>query len=76
MERYRIEVRGEDGKLDFDKENEKRKEHPYLFSMTSFSIDQLCHYASFGQGRNNPIGPTELSSFMKDIGVSYRIKYW
>lgn len=71
-----IEVRDEDGKLDFRKEDEVKKQHPYLFSKPTFTIDQLCYYMSFGQGRNNPSGPMQLAAFMKEIGASYRVKYW
>ena len=74
--KYIIEVRDESGKLDFEKEKEIKKLHPYLFSKKTFTIDNLCYYMSFGQGRNNPSGPMQLADFMKQIGVSYRVKYW
>lgn len=75
-EKYIIEVRDESGQLDFAAEIEKKKEHPYLFSKREFSIDDLCYYASYGQGRDNPSGPMELFDFMKSIGISYRRKTW
>lgn len=74
--KYIIEVRDENGKLDFVKEKEVKKAHPYLFQKATYSIDDLCYYASYGQGRNNPSGPMQLPEFMKSIGVSYRVKYW
>lgn len=74
--KYIIEVRDADGKLDFRKEEEVKKAHPYLFSKREFTIDDLTWYASYGQGRNNPSGPSELPAFMKGIGISYRVKYW
>jgi len=74
--KYLIEVRDDKGKLDFKKELEVRKNHPFLFSKQYFTIDDLCYYMSFGQGRNNPGGPTQLLVFMKSIGATYRIKYW
>jgi hypothetical protein len=75
-DRYIIEVRHADGSLDFDGELRKRKEHPYLFEKHHYSIDNLCYYASYGQGRNNPSGPMELPAFMASIGISYRKKTW
>lgn len=74
--KYIIEVRDENGKLDFRKEDEVRKIHPYLFSKQTFTIDDLCYYMSYGQGRNKPSGPMQLPEFMKSISVSYRFKYW
>ena len=74
--KYIIEVRNEVGQLDLEREKEVAQAHPYLFSKTTFTIDDLCHYASYGQGRNNPSGPMELPKFMQEIGVSYRQKYW
>ena len=71
-----IEVRDSDGRLDFEIEKIKRKEHPYLFSKQTFSIDDLCYYMSFGQGRDAPKGPMELPAFMGSIGISYRVKTW
>ena len=73
-ERYIIEVRDKDGKLDFEKEKIKQKEHPYLFSKVEFSIDNLCYYMSYGQNRNNPSGPFQLGAFMESIGISFRKK--
>ena len=75
-ERYIIEVRDAKGHLDFDAEKTKRVEHSYLFSKQLFSIDNLCYYASYGQGRNNPTGPMQLKTFMDEIGITYRRKTW
>ena len=75
-EKYIIEVRDKEGKLDFRSEDVKRKEHPYLFQKMTYTIDELCYYASYGQGRNNPGGPQELPGFMDSIGISYRRKTW
>jgi len=74
--KYIVEVRDANGQLDFRKEEEVRKAHPFLFSKTEFTIDTLCYYASYGQGRNNPSGPMELPAFMKSIGATYRQKTW
>ena len=76
MIKYIIEVRDKNGKLDFIKEKKTRKAHPYLFSKQTYSIDNLCYYASYGQGRDNPSGPMDLPKFMTEIGVSYREKTW
>ena len=73
---YIIEVRDSEGKLDFESERIKQKEHPFLFSKSEFSIDDLCYYMSFGQGRNQPSGPLELPAFMQSIGITYRAKTW
>ena len=75
-EKFIIEVRDNDGKLDFEKEEVKRKEHPFLFSKPTFSIDDLCSYMSFGQDRENPSGPFQLTAFMESIGISFRKKTW
>lgn len=74
--KYIIEVRDGKGRLDLEMEKQKRKEHPFLFSRLTFTMDDLCYYASFGQGRNCPIGPMKLKKFMDEIGVSYRPKTW
>ena len=75
-EKYIIEVRDENGKLDFEKERVKQKEHPFLFSKREFTIDELCYYMSYGQGRNQPSGPMELPAFMESIDICYRRKTW
>jgi hypothetical protein len=74
--KFIIEVRDSAGRLDFANEKIKRKEHPFLFSKREFTMDELCYYAAFGQGRNRRIGPMNLGEFMKEIGVSYRQKTW
>ena len=74
--KYIIEVRDEEGKLDFEAEELRKKEHPYLFSKKTFTIDQLCYYMSFGQNRDKPSGPMEVEAFMMDIGITYRRKTW
>jgi len=77
MYKYIIEVRNNDGSLaSLSEEEKKRQEHPYLFSKEEFTIEELCYYASFGQGRDVPTGPLDLPKFMQDIGISYRIKSW
>lgn len=75
-QKYLVEVRDEQGRLDFRKEDEVRKAHPYLFEKREYKIDDLEYYASYGQGRNTPMGPLELPAFMKSIGVTYRPKTW
>ena len=74
--KYLVEVRDAEGNLDFEAEKVVKKEHPYLFSRQYFSIDNLCHYASYGQGRDKPTGPMDLGKFMKKIGVTFRPKTW
>jgi hypothetical protein len=37
--KYLVEVRDADGKLDFRKEEEVRKAHPFLFSKANFTLD-------------------------------------
>lgn len=76
MDKYIVEVRNDQGQLDMEKEQILRKKHPYLFLHPSYTLDDLCRYASYGQGRDNPVGPLGLGAFMKEIGISYRIKYW
>ena len=76
MKRYIIEIRDADGNLDREAEREKKQAYPYLFSKATYSIDHLCYYASYGQGRNKPLGPLELGEFMNSIGISYRQKTW
>ena len=51
VQKYIIEVRDLEGNLDFELEKQTRVAHPYLFSQSTFTIDDLCHYASYGQGR-------------------------
>ena len=70
--KYIIEARNLEGNLDFELEKQIRAAHPYLFSKPAFTIDDLCHYASYGEGRDTPSGPLELPAFMRSIGVSYR----
>jgi hypothetical protein len=74
--KYIIEVRDEAGNLDFAKEREVRNQHPFLFSKQEFTFDKLLWWASFGEGRNAPIGPVDLPEFMKSLGVTYRVKTW
>lgn len=75
-QKFIIEVRDSEGKLDPSSEEVKRKEHPYLFHKSTFTIDELYYYASFGQDRHKPIGPFGLKDFMDSIGITYRPKTW
>jgi len=75
-DQYIIEVRDKDNNFDFKKWEKQEKEHPYLFSKPTFSIDELCYFMSFGEDRDTPSGPLELAEFMKGIGISYRMKTW
>jgi len=76
-EKYIVEIRDENGQLIYGEKEEKiRKSHPFLFSKQEFTIDELCYYASYGQGRNTPIGPQRLWEIMDSFGVSYRKKTW
>jgi hypothetical protein len=75
-DKYIIEVRDEQGQLDFRAEDVKRLEHPFLFSKPEFTMDDLTYYISFGQGRDIPSGPMELPAFMEEAGISYRKKTW
>ena len=74
--KYLIEVRNEKGDLDFEAEKQRKIDHPYLFSKSTFSMNNLCYYMSFGQGREIPKGPLGLPEFMESIGISYRVKTW
>lgn len=76
MDKYIIEVRDKEGKLDFRLEEEKRKEHPYLFKKETYTIDELCGYASRMQEWSPAVGPMSLGIFMTKIGIHYRVKYW
>lgn len=60
----------------FGGEQKKKEEHPYLFTKDEFTMNELCRYMSFGQGRDNPSGPMQLQAFMDSIGIIYRHKYW
>jgi len=73
---YLVEVRDTEGRLDFTGEQKVRKEHPYFFSKREFTMDDLCYFMSFGEGRDNPSGPVQLDAFMKEMGVTYREKTW
>lgn len=75
-QKYIIEVRNENGGLDFEKEREIMKIHPYLFSKQGFTIDELCYYCSFGQNRDLPVGPMNVGEVLNSFGVSFRVKYW
>lgn len=76
MKKYIIEVRDENGQLDFRAEDKRQKEHPFLFSKMEYTIDELCYYMSYGQGRDKPSGPMQLDESMNSIGVTYRRKTW
>lgn len=76
MDKYIIEVRDSEGKLDSEKEKELRKSHPEFFTKPHYNIDELTWKASYAGGRNKAMGPMELPEFMDSIGLSYRVKYW
>jgi len=73
---YIIEVRNENGELDFKAKAQKKIDHPYLFSRSTFTLFKLVYYMSFGQDRDTAKNPADLPKFMKDIGISYRVKTW
>lgn len=74
---YMVECRHADGKLMTSKESEEiRKKHPFLDQCRSFTMDELCYYMSYGQGRNQPSGPMDLPAFMESIGFTYRKVTW
>lgn len=50
--------------------------HPYLFSKASFAIDELCHWASFGESREQPCGPSETFAMLSAFGLPAREKTW
>jgi len=75
-DQYIIEVRDSENNFDFEKWKRKEQEHPYLFSKSTFSMDELCYFMSFGEDRDEGKGPQELAEFMKSIGISYRMKTW
>ena len=74
--KYLVEVRDAKGALDFKKEVEMRKEHPYLFSKSVYTIDDLCYYVSYGKPKQGPSGPKETHSYLQSIGISVRVKTW
>lgn len=76
MKTYIIEVRDANGKLDFQAEWCMMAVHPFLFRKHEYTMDELCWWASYGEGRNKALGPMELGAFMKGIGVTYREKTW
>jgi len=75
-QKYLVEVRGADGHLDFKKEDELRKAHPYIFSKSEFTQDNLTWWASYGEGRIKPSTFAEARKFLADLGVSIRPKTW
>lgn len=74
--KYLVEVRDAKGQLDFKKEEEVRKAHPFLFSKMFFTIDELAWWVSYGEGRNQPSGPSEVRTFLANIGACIRPKTW
>ena len=74
--KYLVEVRDANGQLDFRKEDALRKTHPFLFSKRHFTIDELAWWVSYGEGRNQPSGPSEVRTFLANIGFSIRPKTW
>jgi len=49
---------------------------PYLLSKTYFTIDELAHWVSFGEGRSKPCGPTETFAFLRELGLPAREVTW
>lgn len=74
--KYLVEVRDANGQLDFRKEDALRKTHPFLFSKHYFTIDELAHWVSYGEGRDQPSGPSESRVFLANLGFSIRPKTW
>jgi len=75
-QKYLAEVRDADGQLDFRKEEELRKVHPFLFGRSEFTQDNLTWWASYGEGRNQPSTFAEARKFLACLGVSIRPKTW
>jgi hypothetical protein len=73
-----VEFRDAEGNLVFgEKERAARKAHPYLFSKPEgFTVDELCYWMSFAEGRNKARGPMYLGDFLRSFGFSYRMKTW
>lgn len=74
--RYIIEPRNGDHLVSDILAQQRRQAHPYLFSKDAFTIDELCHWVSFGEGRDNPCGPSETFAFLRSIGLPAREKTW
>jgi hypothetical protein len=71
--RYIVEAREPDGTL---APMSRFDAHPYLRSRPTFTIDQLCWWASYGDGRNTPRGPAATFQFLRDLGLPAREKTW
>jgi hypothetical protein len=73
---YLVEVRDASGILDFRKEDELRKVHPYLFSKQFFKIDELAYYVSYNKPNLGPSSPAQAVDYLKSAGFSIRPKTW
>jgi len=73
---YIVECRNYRGEIDLDKALEAKKNHPYLFSKEKYKLHDLCYYASYGQGRDDPTGPYGLDEFLTSCGVEARPITW
>jgi hypothetical protein len=74
--RYIVEPRNGSHLASNEECAERYARHPYLRSKPTFSIDELCHWVSFGEGRNSPCGPSETFAFLQAIGLPAREKTW
>lgn len=75
--RYIVEPREPDGTLLTGAAgSERRMRAPYLFSQPTFTIDQLCWWASYGDDRNTPMGPSETFQFLRELGCPAREVTW
>ena len=75
--RYIVEARTPDGRLaPLAVEQELRRRHPFLFSRPTFTIDELAHWVSYGQGRDQPSGPAQTFAFLAELGLPARPKTW
>jgi hypothetical protein len=73
---YLVEARDANGVLNPSEDYQIKKKHPFLASKMYFTKDELLYWASFGEGRNNPISAYKLGEFLLTLGLTYRHKYW
>lgn len=74
--RYIIEARNGPYLASSAEEETRRILHPYLFSKPTFTILELCHWASFYEGRDKECGPSETFAMLTAFGLPAREKTW
>jgi len=73
---YVIEARDGDYLASNDDSELRFTAHPYLRSKATYTIDELTRWVSFGEGRDQPCGPSETFAFLRAIGLPAREKTW